>query len=189
MQWFPQVLVTAVAVQVFCQLFKLVYYSARDRKLTPVVPRNGWGHTERALGLRNRALRRDRASQRVRLGRVRRGVRLRRDCRLRRVPPARARAAPRAGHQRAHSSSGGRKAALGDGGSLDSGDRRRCRARWRRVGVRDAPRALRRSVVLVRDDRINLEQNRDTRLVVAVADDSTRRVGDEHGAGDAPGDG
>lgn len=34
MQWFPQVLVTAVAVQVFCQLFKLVYYSARDRKLT-----------------------------------------------------------------------------------------------------------------------------------------------------------
>jgi len=34
MAWFPQVLVTAVAVQVFCQLFKLVYYSARDRKLT-----------------------------------------------------------------------------------------------------------------------------------------------------------
>lgn len=35
MEWFPQVLVTAVAVQVFCQLFKLVYYSARDRRFTP----------------------------------------------------------------------------------------------------------------------------------------------------------
>lgn len=34
MAWFPQVLVTAVAVQVFCQLFKLVYYSVRDQKLT-----------------------------------------------------------------------------------------------------------------------------------------------------------
>jgi len=35
MSWFPQVLVTAVAVQVFCQVFKLVLYSVRDRRFTP----------------------------------------------------------------------------------------------------------------------------------------------------------
>lgn len=31
----PASLITAVGVQVSCQLFKLVYYSIRDRKLTP----------------------------------------------------------------------------------------------------------------------------------------------------------
>jgi acid phosphatase family membrane protein YuiD len=35
MQWFPQVLLTAVGVQVFCQLFKLAYYSVRDRRFNP----------------------------------------------------------------------------------------------------------------------------------------------------------
>jgi acid phosphatase family membrane protein YuiD len=33
MEWFPGVLVTAVSVQVFCQLFKLGYYSVRDGRL------------------------------------------------------------------------------------------------------------------------------------------------------------
>lgn len=35
MEWFPQVLVTAVGVQVFCQVFKLVFYSLRDRRFRP----------------------------------------------------------------------------------------------------------------------------------------------------------
>lgn len=34
MEWFPGVLVTAVSVQVFCQLFKLGYYSVRDGRLS-----------------------------------------------------------------------------------------------------------------------------------------------------------
>ena len=32
MEWFPEVLVTAVAVQIACQLFKLVLYSVKDRR-------------------------------------------------------------------------------------------------------------------------------------------------------------
>lgn len=35
MEWFPRALVTAVAVQVLCQLFKVAYYSIRDRKFSP----------------------------------------------------------------------------------------------------------------------------------------------------------
>jgi acid phosphatase family membrane protein YuiD len=35
MGWIPQVLVTAVAVQVSCQLFKFVLYSIRDGALSP----------------------------------------------------------------------------------------------------------------------------------------------------------
>ncbi|MFP4115112.1 MAG: divergent PAP2 family protein [Spirochaetota bacterium] len=35
MEWFPQVLLTAVGVQVFCQVFKLALYSIRDRRFTP----------------------------------------------------------------------------------------------------------------------------------------------------------
>lgn len=35
MSWFPQVLVTAAGVQLFCQLFKLILYSIRDRRLRP----------------------------------------------------------------------------------------------------------------------------------------------------------
>lgn len=35
MEWFPQVLVTAVAVQIACQLFKLVFYSIRDHRFEP----------------------------------------------------------------------------------------------------------------------------------------------------------
>lgn len=35
MTWFPQVLVTAVGVQIVCQLFKLVYYSLRDGRFRP----------------------------------------------------------------------------------------------------------------------------------------------------------
>ena len=32
MEWFPEVPVTAVAVQIACQLFKLVLYSVKDRR-------------------------------------------------------------------------------------------------------------------------------------------------------------
>ncbi len=35
MEWFPQILVTAVAVQISCQLFKFVLYSVRDRRVSP----------------------------------------------------------------------------------------------------------------------------------------------------------
>lgn len=35
MTWFPRALATAVGVQVLCQLFKFVFYSLRDRKVTP----------------------------------------------------------------------------------------------------------------------------------------------------------
>ncbi|MFW5744301.1 MAG: divergent PAP2 family protein [Spirochaetota bacterium] len=35
MEWFPQVLLTAAGVQVFCQVFKLAYYSLRDRRFRP----------------------------------------------------------------------------------------------------------------------------------------------------------
>lgn len=35
MTWFPRALATAVGVQLLCQLFKFVFYSIRDGKLTP----------------------------------------------------------------------------------------------------------------------------------------------------------
>ncbi len=35
MEWFPRVLATAVGVQLFCQLFKTVLYSIRDRRVNP----------------------------------------------------------------------------------------------------------------------------------------------------------
>lgn len=35
MDFLPQVLITAIGVQIFCQVFKLVFYSLKDRRFTP----------------------------------------------------------------------------------------------------------------------------------------------------------
>lgn len=35
MHWLPQTIIVAVGVQVLCQLFKFVYYSIRDRRVSP----------------------------------------------------------------------------------------------------------------------------------------------------------
>lgn len=35
MEWFPRVFATALGVQLFCQLFKTILYSIRDRRFSP----------------------------------------------------------------------------------------------------------------------------------------------------------